>query len=281
MIVWGGTVGVGTFFNTGGKYCVTPPEPTPTPTASPTPSATASPTSTPTPTPCDSGVIQNGAFETGDLTGWVIDGHNNDPVVTNTLSHTGTYSALAGLNPQQQTFCDENNNEPFGDSSFYQQFTVPARGGLLSFWYWTCTFDFIAFDWQDAYITNTNGAVLQTIFHQCSDNDAWVQQTVDMGPYAGQTVRIKFLVHQDGHNPLGDVTGMYVDDVQLSDPCGTPSPTPTATPTATPTTHTNTNTVDSRLLQQAQRRRSLRRRDLRQSTAASDPGAAPVNRSEN
>ena len=235
MIVWGGTVGVGTFFNTGGKYCVTPPEPTPTPTASPTPSATASPTSTPTPTPCDTGVIQNGAFETGDLTGWVIDGHNNDPVVTNTLSHTGTYSALAGLNPQQQTFCEENNNEPFGDSSFYQQFTVPAGGGLLSFWYWTCTFDFITSDWQDAYITDTNGAILQTIFHQCSDNDTWIQQTLDMGPYAGQTVRVKFLVHQDGHNPLGDVTGMYVDDVQLSEPCATPSPTPTATVTATPT----------------------------------------------
>ena len=59
----------------------------------------------------------------------VIDGHVNDPVVTNTLSHTGTYSALAGLNPQQETFCAENNNEPLGDSSFYQQFTVPAGGG--------------------------------------------------------------------------------------------------------------------------------------------------------
>jgi N-acetylneuraminic acid mutarotase len=237
MIVWGGTVGVGTFFNTGGKYCVAPPEPTPTPTASPTPSATASPTptATPTPTPCNSGVIQNGEFETGDFNDWVIDGHNNDPVVTNTLSYTGTYSALAGLNPQQETFCAENNNEPFGDSSFYQQFTVPAGGGTLSFWYWTCTFDFITHNWQDAYITDTNGAILQTIFHQCSDSETWVQQTVDMGPYAGQTVRIKFLVHQDGHNPLGDVTGMYVDDVQLSEPCGTPSPTPTATATATPT----------------------------------------------
>jgi len=57
MIVWGGSVGVNTFFNTGGKYCAPPPGPTPTPTASPTPSATASPTPTPTPTPtpCDSG----------------------------------------------------------------------------------------------------------------------------------------------------------------------------------------------------------------------------------
>jgi N-acetylneuraminic acid mutarotase len=235
MIVWGGSVGVGSFFNTGGKYCAAPPGPTPTPTASPTPSATASPTPTPTPTPCDSGVIQNGAFETGDFTGWVIDGHNNDAVVTNTLSHTGTYSALAGLNPQQETFCAENNNEPFGNSSFYQQFTVPAGGGTLSFWYWTCTFDFISFDWQDAYVTDSNGAILQTIFHQCSDNETWVQQTVDMGPYAGQTVRIKFLVHQDGANPPADVTGMYVDDVQLSEPCGTPSPTATATATATPT----------------------------------------------
>jgi len=244
MIVWGGTVGVGTFFNTGGKYCVAPPEPTPTPTASPTASATASPTPTATPTPCNSGVIQNGEFETGDFIGWVIDGHNNDPVVTNTLSYTGTYSALAGLNPQQETFCAENNNEPFGDSSFYQQFTVPAGGGTLSFWYWTCTFDFITHNWQDAYITDTNGAILQTIFHQCSDSETWVQQTVDMGPYAGQTVRIKFLVHQDGHNPLGDVTGMYVDDVQLSEPCGTPSPTPTATETATATaTATPTVTV--------------------------------------
>ena len=202
MIVWGGSVGVGSFFNTGGKYCAAP-----------------------TPTPCDSGVIQNGGFETGDFTGWVIDGHVNDPVVTNTLSHTGTYSALAGLNPQQQTFCAENNNEPLGDSSFYQQFTVPAGGGTLSFWYWTCTFDFLPRDWQDAYVTDSNGAILQTIFHQCSDNETWVQQTVDMGPYAGQTVRIKFLVHQDGRNPPSDITGMYVDDVALFAPC---APVPTS-----------------------------------------------------
>ena len=181
------------------------------------------------------GVIQNGGLETGDFTGWVIDGHVNDPVVTNTLSHTGTYSALAGLNPQQETFCAENNNEPLGDSSFYQQFTVPAGGGTLSFWYWTCTFDFLPRDWQDAYVTDSNGAILQTIFHQCSDHETWVQQTVDMGPYAGQRIRIKFLVHQDGRNPPSDITGMFVDDVQLSAPCGTPSPTPTATATATPT----------------------------------------------
>src|SRR6266511_3809367 len=97
-----------------------------------------------------------------------------------------------------------------------------------------CTNDSITFDWQDAYITDSSGNILQTIYHVC-DNTAWVNQTVDMAPYAGQTVRIKFLVHQDGFNPPGDTTGMWVDDVVLLVPCGTPTPTPTPTPSPTPT----------------------------------------------
>src|SRR4029077_19387679 len=113
-----------------------------------------------------------------------------------------------------------------------QQFTVPAGTSVLSFWHWDCTTDTIAFDWQDAYITNTSGAILQTIFHQCADGETWINQLVDMTPYGGQTVRIKFLVHQDS---AGDLTGMYVDDVQLTVPCGSPTPTPTATPMATAT----------------------------------------------
>ena len=173
-------------------------------------------------------VIVNGGFETGGFTGWAIDGANATPVVTNTLSHSGTYSAFAGDAPDG--FCGPHNHEATGDSAFYQEFTVPAGGGILSFWHWDCTTDVITFDWQDAYITDTNGTILQTIFHQCSNLQAWIQQTVDMTPYAGQTVHIKFLVHEDG---FGDLTGMYVDDVSLL--CGpTPTPTPTPTPSCTP-----------------------------------------------
>jgi N-acetylneuraminic acid mutarotase len=226
MIIWGGGYFVDSNYfdlNTGGRYCAqAPPTPTPTPTA------TASPTPTSTPTPCDSGVIVNGCFETGDFTGWVIDGNNATPVVTDFNPHTGIYSAFVGDPPDG--FCGQPGTEANGSSSFYQQFTVPAGGGTLTFWYMTCTTDTIQYDWQDAYITNTNGQILQTIFHQCSDSQAWVQQTVNMAPYAGQTVRIRFLVHEDG---FGDLTGMYVDDVQLLGPSATPSPTPT--PTATPT----------------------------------------------
>src|SRR5207247_2433490 len=141
----------------------------------------------------------------------------------------GTFSAFAGGNPQQGTFCEEQNNEPLGDSSFYQQFGPVPANATLSFWHKDCTNDSISFDWQDAYITDTSGNILQTIYHVCDTVD-WTNQTVDMSPYAGQTVRIKFLVHQDGFNPPGDTTGMWVDDVVLYQPCGTPSPTPTCTP---------------------------------------------------
>jgi hypothetical protein len=161
-------------------------------------------------------VIVNGGFETGSFTpGWVIQDTVLSPVVTNNNSHSGTYSAFAGGNPALNQFCG-SGNEPNGDSSFYQQFTVPAGISALSFWHWDCGCDCVTFDWQDAYITDTNGNILQTIFHQAANTQHWLQETVDMTPYAGQTVRIKFLVHQDG---FGDLTGMYVDDVQLTVPC--------------------------------------------------------------
>jgi hypothetical protein len=201
--------------------CVTP---TPTPTASPTP------TPTPTPTPCDSGIIQNGGFETGSLPPWVVVDQNATPVVTNTQAHSGTFSGFVGDAPDG--FCGFSGTEVLGDSSFYQQLTVPPGGGMLSFWHWDCTTDTIDFDWQDAYVTDINGNILQTIFHQCLDTEAWVNTTIDMTPLAGQTVRVEFLVHED---QFGDLTGMFVDDVQLLEPCGTPTPSPTATASPTPT----------------------------------------------
>jgi hypothetical protein len=106
---------------------------------------------------------------------------------------------------------------------------VRRRRHARSFWHWDRTTDIIDFDWQDAYITDSKGNILQTIFHQCGNCQSWVNQTVDLTSYVGQTIRVKFLVHQDG---FGALTGMFVDDVQLTLPCGSISPTPA--PRATP-----------------------------------------------
>jgi hypothetical protein len=152
--------------------------------------------------------ITNGGFETGTLSGWTVLGTNPTPVVTNSQPHSGTFAALLGT---------DSGGEPLGDGSIYQQFAVGA-GGTLSFWHQDFTTDSITFDWQDAYITDTSNNILATIMHQCSTSQGYVNQTFDMTPFANQTVRLQFLVHQDG---FGDDTSMRVDDVTF-----TPVPEP-------------------------------------------------------
>jgi hypothetical protein len=193
--------------------------PTATATASPTPTATS------TATPCVSEIIVNGGLETGTFPPWVVDNSSPVPFVASAgigyPVHSGNYSAHVGSLP---------GGETPGDSSFYQTITVPAGGGTLSYWYWPRTVDSIAFDWQDAYVTDTSGNILAIIMHVCENTQAWTNVMFDMVPYAGMTVRIKFLSHGDD---AGDPTDMFVDDVQfLLTPC--PSPTPTATASPTP-----------------------------------------------
>ncbi len=86
---------------------------------------------TPTPPQCDTGVILNEGFETGDFTDWTILNTDNVPVVTNTLAHTGTFSAFVG--DSVHGFCGFPGTETPGDSSFYQQFTVPAGSSANHF----------------------------------------------------------------------------------------------------------------------------------------------------
>jgi Kelch motif len=199
--------------------------------------ACATPQPTPTPTPplgCNTGLIHNGGFETGNFTTWVVDGTSPSPVVTNDFSYSGRFSAFLGANPPLQ-FCGFGTETP-GDSSFYQEFGPVPANATLSFWHWDCSVDSITFDWQDAYITDTNGNILQTIYHQCLNCQSWTNQRVDLTPYVGQTIRVKFLVHQDS---AGDLTGMWVDDVGIfvAEPCASPTPRPTPTPRGQPTPH--------------------------------------------
>ncbi len=209
--------------------------PTPTvtgtpPTNTPTPTLTRTPTLTPT--PClSANVVQNPGFETGSFAPWVISDTNNTPTVVMTQAHSGTHSALMGALAAP---------EPLGNSTIYQTVTVPAGTSTLSYWYYPTTADTIAFDWQDAYVENTSGTILATVMHVDENTPAWTNKTFDMTPYAGQTVRLVFLVHEDG---FGDITSMYVDDVAIQAPasCGTPTSTvtpggPTNTPPATTST---------------------------------------------
>jgi hypothetical protein len=155
--------------------------------------------------------ITNGGFETGTFPPWTILESNNAPRISNTVSHSGTYSALLGNVPPE--------GEALGNSWIQSNLTaVLPAGAMLSYWWQGLTSDTITFDWQDAYITNAGGTILQTVMHVCTTTDGFQHVTLDLSAYAGQQIHVEFLDHQDG---FGDDTAMWVDDVSVQ---GVPEP---------------------------------------------------------
>ena len=152
--------------------------------------------------------IANGGFETGSLSGWSTSGAV-PPAASTAQKHSGSYSAyLAG-----------SVNGSATDSILYQNVTVPAGGGTLSFWYYPVSPDTITYDWQQVDICNTSGTVLANVMKVCSNTKAWTNKTLDLSSYAGQTIQIRFTDHDDGYS--GDQTNMYVDDVTVIPPAAT------------------------------------------------------------
>lgn len=204
------------------------PSPTPTATSTPSPSPTATSTETPTPVPTNTAtatstptslptsaptststpssgnnLLQNGSFEAS--SGWVYTG-TAPPRRSQALAHSGRYSLKLGYSSGQQ-----------GDSIAYQFAAIPgsARHATLSFYYWPASNDSSTYGWQEADIIDSSGNVLQQLFVNTTNDQVWVQLTFDLSAYAGQTIGIQFLDHEDaGGGPY--YTYMYVDDVALT-----------------------------------------------------------------
>jgi hypothetical protein len=154
--------------------------------------------------PASAQIIQNGGFETGTFPPWTILSSMPTPVVSNVLPHSGTYDALLG---------DLAPPEDLGDSAIQSNLTAPLpAGAMLNFWWQGFTTDSITFDWQDAYITNSSGAILATVMHNCVTTAGYVNVTYSLAAFAGQQVHVEFLDHEDG---FGDITNMRVDDVSI------------------------------------------------------------------
>ena len=149
-------------------------------------------------------LIQNGGFETGTLTNWSATGAYL-PFVTTGHAQYGTYSAQLGAS---------SGTEPVSDSALYQTVTIPSNAAkaTLSFACWFSTADTSANDWQEAQIQNSSGVTLAQVIKVSSNNHSWAGYSFNLLPYAGQTIRIYFNVHQNGN---GKLTYMYVDSVTV------------------------------------------------------------------
>ncbi|HEX6553234.1 MAG TPA: carboxypeptidase regulatory-like domain-containing protein [Ktedonobacteraceae bacterium] len=180
---------------------------TPTSTATVTSTATATPTNPPTATstpPQRSNLVQNSGFEASSNT-WVYRGANH-PRRSTTQAHSGSYSLKLGSNSGQQ-----------GDSTAYQLVTIPrsAKSVSLTFYYWPASNDSSTYAWQEADIVNSSGTLIQQLFRNTTNDQAWIQMHFDLSSFAGQTIGIQFLDHENS-NGGAYYNYMYVDDVSLT-----------------------------------------------------------------
>ncbi len=177
-----------------------------------------------------SGNLVNGNFASGSLTpGWINESTNGNTVtVTTAQAYQSTYSAFMGkLSPPEVN----------GWASLAQEVKVPT-GGKLSFWVYQGSNEGqlgygTRYAWQAGYLLNSRGTILKTFYKTVNNTNGWVNYTVNLSSYAGQTDYIYFGCYGDGYSQT--YTYQYVDDVAWVGATPSPSPTPTVKPTATPT----------------------------------------------
>jgi len=61
---------------------------------------------------------------------------------------------------------------------------------------------------------DSNGNVLQQLFRNTTNDQTWIQMSFDLSSYAGKTIGIQFLDHENS-NGYSFYTYMYLDDVAL------------------------------------------------------------------
>lgn len=179
--------------------------------------------------------MTNGGFESGDLTGWTkdtsfgyvsasLDAHTNGRYSVRIGRWDQPYSGFGGLNGPSVP-----NVEPGGQDYVYQDISLPpdATSLQLTFNYRVDTYDGAAYDWFDAQIldANTNQELVVPVSHAGGIINGspfnwglfyttnWQSVSVDLTPYKGSKVRIKYAVEQDGY---GDQITTYVDNVALA-----------------------------------------------------------------
>ncbi|MFB7946403.1 M4 family metallopeptidase [Kitasatospora phosalacinea] len=169
----------------------------PDPGGNPSPSPTASPTSSPTGNPNPGNALTNGNFEQG-ATGWTQSAED----ITNSTqqqAHGGSwYAWMMGYGSAATETLAQNN------------VAVPSSGSpKLTFWLKVTTQE----SGSTAYDTlkvSANGQTLAT-YSNANASSGYVQKTVDLSAFRGQTVNLQFAGQEDAYLS----TIFLIDDVSV------------------------------------------------------------------
>ena len=132
--------------------------------------------------------LENGNFEQGAGVGWSEASSGGWPIVTNdfltnVIDPIGVWAAwLGGANDEQ--------------SELWQQIVVDPATPVLRYTYAIGSADDCGFD-RAQIVINSTAVVRQFDLCVANETDGWVQGTVDLAAYAGQSVELLFLLVND------------------------------------------------------------------------------------
>jgi hypothetical protein len=161
-------------------------------------------------------VVTNGGFETDD--GWVINMTPVPAAYTSERFYLGGHSVRLGIVPPMAgdgsiSYSSVDQTIPVLDGS-----TAPSSGAIsatLAFWLYPINENGDDGDLQYVGLYDQEGT-WSTLWSGRLDTQDWITRELDLTPYVGQVIRLRFSVKNDGD---ADNTAVYVDDVRL-EVCG-------------------------------------------------------------
>lgn len=145
--------------------------------------------------------LTNGNFEFGPVS-WGRYSSNGWPLIVSAnilpvRPHSGAWAVWMG----------GDDNE---DAVIWQLVRIPAKNATLRYWLWIASLDACGYD-VAGIVINLDEVV--DAFWLCSGNNTggWIPRTVDLGPYAGQTVELDFAAFTD--ELLN--SNLFIDDVSF------------------------------------------------------------------
>jgi hypothetical protein len=173
-------------------------------------------------------LLQDGGFEAGGQ-GWIRYSAQGYELISDFNPRSGSQGAyLAGVNN--------------ADDRLSQQVALPLGASTLTAWWYLATAETAGtFDQMTVSLLRPDGSWLADLVtvDNTVEVGAWDEIRVDLSPYAGQTMVLRFAGRTDDTN----ISDFYLDDISVTTCVVDLQPTPTSTTTSAPPTVTATFTA--------------------------------------